>query len=68
MKRNAILAMAGLIVLGGLAACGKKPPDLSDIPPPKPPPGYSPAPESAPNAPGAPGAAPKIPAPPKEKK
>jgi hypothetical protein len=55
-----MLAFAALATLG----CGKKPPDLSDIPEPKPPPGYSPPPSSAPAAPGAPGAAPQTPKPP----
>ena len=54
---------AGIFVWAVLASigCGPKPPDLSDIPEPKPPPGYSPPPATGPAAPGAPQNAPQPP-------
>ncbi|GEM_PF-3065247 len=62
------IALACLTVLVA-AGCARKPPDLSDIPEPKPPPGYAPPPQSAPGAPaGQPGTAPQMPAPPKKDK
>ena len=51
--RDLLVCLAVAATLAALG-CAKKPPDLSDIPEPKPPPGYSPPPETPPNAPGAP--------------
>ncbi len=63
MKVRALFAcIASFAVLASLG-CRPKPPDLSDIPEPKPPPGYSPPPESGPAAPGSPQTAPQTPKP-----
>ncbi|MBM3494240.1 MAG: hypothetical protein FJX72_07960 [Armatimonadetes bacterium] len=63
MKAKWIAATAALSAMC-LLGCAKKPPDLSDIPEPKPPPGYAAPPQGGPAAPGPPGTAPKPPAPP----
>jgi hypothetical protein len=63
--RTRVAFALGALLCSVLAGCNR-PPDLSDIPPPKPPPGYS-APPSTPNAAGTPNA-PTPPAPEKTKK
>ena len=57
MKARVLVTLVGLLVIA-LAGCDR-PPDLSDIPPPKPPPGPNPVGAPGSNTPG-----PKTPAPP----
>ncbi|NLH99001.1 MAG: hypothetical protein GX446_05845 [Chthonomonadales bacterium] len=63
MKVRALFACATAFAVLAALGCAKKPPDLSDIPEPKPPPGYSPPPDKAPAAPGSPQTAPQTPQP-----